>query len=63
MEFNLLLEQLRQLKAADQNALDIYTDLQSQVTAKAQQDQAKVKVSEPSGLGAVEGLLRGRIWM
>ena len=31
MEFNLLLEQLRQLKAADQNALDIYTELQSQV--------------------------------
>ncbi len=31
MEFSLLLEQLRQLKAADQNALDIYTDLQSQV--------------------------------
>lgn len=32
MEFNLLLDQLRQLKAADQNALTIYTDLQSKVT-------------------------------
>lgn len=34
MEFNLLLEQLRQLKAADQNALDIYIELQSQVENK-----------------------------
>jgi len=34
VEFNLLLEQLRQLKAADQNALDIYTELQSQVEDK-----------------------------
>jgi uncharacterized cofD-like protein len=34
LEFNLLLEQLRQLEAADQNALDIYTDLQAQVGDK-----------------------------
>ena len=34
MEFNLLLEQLRQLKAAGQNALDIYTNLQSKVKDK-----------------------------
>jgi len=32
LEISLILEQLRQLKAADQNALDIYTDLQSKVT-------------------------------
>ena len=34
MEFNLLLEQLRQLEAVDQNALDIYTALQSQVEGR-----------------------------
>ena len=34
LEFNLLLEQLRQLKTADQNALDIYTELQSQTEDK-----------------------------
>jgi len=34
LEFNLLLEQLRQLKSADQSALDIYADLQSKVTDK-----------------------------
>jgi uncharacterized cofD-like protein len=34
LEFNLLLEQLRQLEAVDQNALDIYTSLQSQVKGR-----------------------------
>lgn len=34
MEVSLLLEQLRQLKVADQNALDIYTGLQSKVEDK-----------------------------
>jgi uncharacterized cofD-like protein len=34
LELNLLLEQLRQLKVADQNALDIYKELQSEVEDK-----------------------------
>ncbi|OGX10998.1 MAG: hypothetical protein A2351_04070 [Omnitrophica bacterium RIFOXYB12_FULL_50_7] len=34
MELNLVLERLRQLKAADLNALAIYSDLQTQVEDK-----------------------------